>query len=335
MAVTKLTDVIEPSVFDPYVTNQILETSTIINSGIAAQSPTLNAFLQGGGATINIPFWNQLTMSDAANISSDDNTSSATPKKFTAGKNIGIRHGLNQAWSSMDLAATLAGSDPMMALANQVAGYWDQRSQVRLIRSLIGVIADNVANDSGDMVNDIWETTAGSVTDANRFSAEAAIDAWATMGDKWENVVAVSMHSVTYFHLQKLNLIDFIPDSEGMTNVATYQGKRIIVNDDNYVNTDGTSKYYTFFYGAGMVSFANEPGKVPSEVEREALTGDGGGQETLVSRQQFVIHPNGFQFTSSSLAGESPTLAELIAAANWDRAVERKRVPLACLIHNG
>ena len=335
MAVTTLTDVITPSIFDPYVTNQIIEGSEIINSGIAVQSRRLQEFLAGGGQTINIPFWNQLTTSDAANISTDDNTSSATPKKFTAGKNIGIRHGLNQAWSSMDLVSTLAGSDPMMALADQVAKYWEIRSQVRLIRSLIGVITDNVDNDSGDMVNDIWETTAGSVTDANRFSAEAAIDAWGTMGDKWENVVAISMHSVTYFHLQKLNLIDFVPDSDGMTNVATYQGKRVIVNDDNYVNTSGTNKYYTFFFGPGMVSFANAPGKVPSEVQREALTGDGGGQETLVSRQQFVIHPNGFQFTSSSLTDESPTLAELILAANWDRVVERKRVPLACLIHNG
>lgn len=331
MAVTKLADVVVPEIFDPYVTNQVLEYSSIIQSGMAVQDGTMNEFLRGGGQTINLPFWNQLSMSDEANISTDDETSSSTPKKMTAGKNIAIRHGLNQSWSAMDLASTLAGSDPMMALGNQVAQYWEKRSQARLVRSLIGVIADNVANDSGDMVNNIYSATP---TDANRFSAEAAIDAWATLGDRWEEVQAMSMHSLTYFHLQKLNLIDFIPDARGETMIATYQGKRLIVNDENFVSGDTPAKYYTFFYGNGAVAFANEPGKVPSEVERDPEKGDGGGQETLYSRQQFVIHPQGFQFTSTSLAKQSPTLAELIDATNWDRQVERKRVPIACLIHN-
>jgi len=331
MAVTKITDVVVPEVFDPYVTNAILEKSAIINSGIAVTDPRMNEFLRGGGQTINLPFWNQITTSDAANVSSDDDGSSSTAKKLTAGKNIAIRHGLNQSWSDMDLATTLAGSDPMLALGDQVAGYWDIRSQARLVRSLVGVIADNVANDSGDMVNDIYSATP---TDANRFSAEAAIDAWATMGDRWEEVVAMSMHSLTYFHLQKLNLIDFVPDSDQKTMVPTYQGKRVIVCDENYVDGSSPAKYYTFFYGTGAVAFANEPGKNPSEVDRTPAAGDGGGQETFFSRQQFVVHPQGFQFTSASLAGQSPTLAELIDATNWDRQVERKRVRIACLIHN-
>lgn len=330
---TKLTDVVVPEVFDPYVTNQILELSTILNSGIAVTDPRLNAFLQGGGQTMNMPFWNQVTVSDEANVSSDNDASPATPKKFTAGKNIGVRHGLNQAWSSMDLAATLAGSDPMQALAGQIVEYWDVRAQARLVASVVGVIEDNIANFSGDMVNDIW--VAAAPTDANRISAEACIDAWATLGDKWNSVTAIGMHSVTYFHLQKLNLIDFIPDARGETMIETYQGKRIIVNDENYVDTAGLAKYYTVFYGTGACAYANEPGKVPSEVEREALQGDGGGQETIVSRQQFVVHPNGFSFDATGIAGESPTIAELVAAANWTRNVERKRVPMACLIHNG
>jgi len=333
MAVTKLADVIVPEVFDPYVTLQILENSTILNSGIAVTDPRVNAFLQGGGQTMNMPFWNSIVTSDEANVSSDNDANQAVPKKFTAGKNIGVRHGLNQSWSSMDLAATLAGSDPMAALASQVVEYWDVRSQARLVASMVGVIEDNIANFSGDMVNDIY--VAAAPTDANRISADACIDAWATLGDKWEKVTTISMHSVVYFHLQKLNLIDFIPDARGETMIATYQGKQVIVNDENYVDTTGLAKYYTLFYGPGAVAYANEPAKVPSEVDRDILSGDGGGQETMVSRQQFVVHPNGFSFDATGIAGESPTIAELVAAANWTRNVERKRVPVACLVHNG
>jgi hypothetical protein len=70
-------------------------------------------------------------------------------------------------------------------------------------------------------------------------------------------------------------------------------------------------------------------------VEREALQGNGGGIETLVSRKSWIVHPFGFQFLSGSVAGESPTLAEYKLAANWDRVVPRKNVPVAFLVTNG
>lgn len=333
MAVTNISDVITPEIFDPYVTLQIIEKSSIIKSGIAAQDPRMVAFLNGGGQTINLPFWNQLVMSDEANISTDVAGDTSTPKEFTAGKNIAIRQGLNQSWSAMDIASTFAGSDPMMALANQVATYWDMRAQARMVNSLVGIIVDNVANDSGDMVNDIY--AASGPTDANRFSAEASIDTWATLGDRWEDVTAISMHSVVFAHLQKLQLIDYIRESDNSPKIATYKGLRLIINDENYVNTGGLAKYYTFFLGAGSIAFANAPAEVPSELERTPAAGDGGGQETFFSRQQFVIHPQGFQVLTGGVASQSPTMAELLLAAAWDRQVTRKRVKIACLIHNG
>lgn len=44
-----------------------------------------------------------------------------------------------------------------------------------------------------------------------------------------------------------------------------------------------------------------------------------------------AAHPLGFAWVEGTIAGESPTIAELGTAAHWDRVVERKAVPLAFL----
>jgi len=44
------------------------------------------------------------------------------------------------------------------------------------------------------------------------------------------------------------------------------------------------------------------------------------------------MHPAGFTWVETTVADESPSLAELALPANWSRVVERKAVPLAFLI---
>ena len=67
------------------------------------------------------------------------------------------------------------------------------------------------------------------------------------------------------------------------------------------------------------------------ERERNPLAGNGGGQTTIVTRRHLLLHPRGIKFTKSSMAGKSPTYAELATTANWDRVFERKKIRLAAL----
>ena len=90
-----------------------------------------------------------------------------------------------------------------------------------------------------------------------------------------------------------------------------------------------------FIFGNGAVAAGMGRTKVPSELDRDPEKGNGGGQETLYSRRADIIHPLGFEFTSSSVAGQSANLAELALAANWSRVWERKNVPLCFLQTNG
>ena len=47
-----------------------------------------------------------------------------------------------------------------------------------------------------------------------------------------------------------------------------------------------------------------------------------------------ILHPRGVKFTSASVAGDSPTAAELETATNWVRVWENKNVRLVAITHN-
>ncbi len=337
MALTQITDVIVPEVFSDYV--QLLSTvrSDFVQSGVIENSELMNDFLSGGGTTTNIPHFNDLDSTES-NVSSDEPVggNDSTPLKTTTGKEIAIRLSRNQSWSSADLAAQLAGADPMESIASRVATYWTRQSQLILIKSIQGVLADNLANDAGDMRNDIALAAGGTPTAANLFSAEAFIDTIQTMGDMGEELVAVSMHSVVFRRMQKNNLIDFIPDSEGVIRIPTFLGRRVIVDDGMpAVANTGNIDYSSFLFGAGSVVSGVGQARVPAEVEREAKAGNGGGQEILHSRVEWLYHPRGVKFLEAGIAGNSPTFAELAAAAQWDRVFDRRLVRIAELVTNG
>ena len=335
MAQTQIQDVIVPSVFSNYLQVLTSQLSAFVASGIITQDPEFDSKLAGGGRTFHMPFWNDLA-DDAENVSSDQG-SDAVPKKVTSGEQIAIRLDRNQSWRNADLAAMLAGSDPAGVVARRVAPYWTRRLQDIVIAILKGVIADNIANDSGDMIHRVARTTAGQVNEANLFSAEAFIQAKQTMGDAASKLSAIAMHSDVYAQAETNDLIDFLPDSEGRP-VASYRGLRVIVDDGLAPvlnNTTNLLEYDTVMFGTGAFARGNGVPKMPVESDRHPLANQGGGAETLITRVSWIVHPKGFAFTDASVAGPSPTNAELATAANWNRVVERKLVPLAVLRSNG
>ena len=62
--------------------------------------------------------------------------------------------------------------------------------------------------------------------------------------------------------------------------------------------------------------------------------GNGAGVETLVERKQWIIHPEGYKWTETTVAGLSPTVAEVALAANWERVFNRENIKLAFFVHN-
>ena len=66
------------------------------------------------------------------------------------------------------------------------------------------------------------------------------------------------------------------------------------------------------------------------EIARVPLDSD----TVLINRRRYILHPRGVKFTSSSVAADSPTNAELETAANWVRVYENKNVRMVAVTHN-
>jgi len=343
---TRVSDIVVPEIFTPYVQQLTEQKARIIQSGLAVRDPSIDLLLAGGGLTFNAPSFRDLD-DDAERVSNDSssvfNTADASanaagsgtsperapdPKKIGTSTEVLVRLSRNNSWSSMDLAAALAGKDPMEAIADRVAYYWTRRLQAAFVATWNGVIADNVANDSGDYVNNI--AGASFVDGVTNFSAEAFLDASLTMGDSMEDLTAVMVHSVVYNRMQKNNLIDFIPDATGRINIPTFLGREVIVDDG--VPRNG-NVYDTWLFGGGSTRLGVSDPKVPTETERRPGGGNGGGQEVLYYRVEWSIHPVGHAFVMSSIPNGGPANTDLDDATSWNRVFpERKQIKFARLV---
>lgn len=329
MAKTQISDVIVPDVFNPYVIERTAELSALRRSGIVTSNPELDRLASSGGRLINMPFWNDLTGADE--VLSD--SSALTPAKIDANQDVAVLLMRGKAWSANDLAKALSGDDPMGAIGDLVAEYWVRREQDTLISILTGVFADNAANDNSDLINDISIADGDAATDANRISAEAVIDTTHLLGDAADKFTAIAVHSTVYANMLKQNLIDTEPTNTQNVGWGVYLGKTVIVDDRCPRVAGGTSGfvYTSYLFGQGAIGLGNGAAPVPTETDRDSLAGD----DILINRRHYILHPRGVAFKDASVAGSSPTNAELAAAANWDRVYEKKNVRLAALRTNG
>lgn len=321
MAATTLSNAIVPDVFNPYVIQRSMELSALWTSGIIGDVPGVDlgdVNSQKGGKTVHMPFWNDLTGDDQI-LSTGTNL---TVANITAAQDIAVLNARALVYGAKDLVAPLAGSDPMAAIGDLMAAKWTRQMQKALINVLAGAFGALAAESPDVNFFDISGLSgAAAVADA-----ESVIDAVGMLGDAEGQLTAVAMHSNTERLYRKQNLIDYEFDSNNQ-KIATYMGKRIIVDDSMPVSS---GVYTDYFFGPGAIGYSEGTPKVPSEVERNALVG--GGEEYLVSRRHFVLHPRGIKWVGSP-AADTPTNAELATAGNWTRVYESKAIRMVAFKH--
>lgn len=95
-------------------------------------------------------------------------------------------------------------------------------------------------------------------------------------------------------------------------------------------------KYLCILFGQGAIGYGRGNPRTPSEVQRYPERANGGGVEVLWSRKTWLIHPSGFNFLSTTITGPglSPTWADLQLATNWERVLDRKKIPMAFYVVN-
>jgi len=336
MAVTRLSDIIEPTVFLDLPAVNGPEKTDFFQSGVAVRTPLMDQLANADGKTAELPFWQDLDASAEPNLSSDDPSSDGTPQKVVQAEQMSRKAFLNQGWSAADLVNEIAmGPDSLQHVRNRVDAYWQRQWQRRLVAAAQGVHADNAANDSGDMTHDIASESVSGQSASTRWSQQAFIEAAYTMGDMVDGVTAIAVHSAVAKQITEQNGAEDVRDSEGNLLYRAYLGRRIIV-DDGLPAVAGTTdgfKYLSILFGPGAWGWGEGAPAVPIEVDRDASNADGGGVEELWSRKTWLLHPLGFQHTGSP-SGNSFSIAELKTAAVWDRVVDRKNVPMAFLWTN-
>lgn len=329
MSETRLTNAqIDLEVFNSYTVEPSIYRSRFYNSGAMAENGMISSMLSGQGESYSLPFWK-----DTAGTTGDVpiEGTDATVNALTSGKQTFRKQVRNKVWGSNDLVPVFSGSDPVVAAQNMVAGYWAQAFDQLSIKSIIGVFADNSANDSGDLINDV----SGGTGSAAYFSDNAVIDAQAklgengVLGDSGSDFSAILVHPATYAYMRKLDLIDFEPVSAQVRSMGTYMGMNVIVDRNAPL---ASTVYTSVLLKPGALQFGiSSQGYLPTEFNREAL--DGFGIDQLITRRAFAIHPVGFAAVEAGFAGITPTDAELVLAAAWNRVFNAENCPMVAVKH--
>ena len=328
---TLRSDIIIPEVFTPYVIEQTTQRDAFLASGVVQPLAELNA--TEGGDFINVPFWK-------ANLSGDfevlTDSSSLTPGKITADKQIGVILHRGRAFEARDLAALAAGSDPMAAIGAKIASYIANQRQKDLLSCLQGCFGSLNANTNSSAFFDLTIDSESADT-PTALSPRHVAEARAILGDQGDKLTAVAMHSKVYYDLVERKAIDYVSTAEargttttqsggsmvaaygGEVTVPTYMGLRVIVSDDVPTTGSGSStEYGTFFFTSGAVA-SGEQMAMQMETDRDILA----KSDAMSIDLHYVYHPVGAKWGVTTV---NPTRAQLETVGNWSKVYELKNI---------
>ena len=327
---TLRSDVIIPEIFTPYVIEQTTLRDAFLASGVVQPMAELNA--TEGGDYVNIPFWKANLTGDFEVLS---DSTSLTPGKITADKQVGVILHRGRAFESRDLAALAAGADPMAAIGAKVADYVANQRQKDLIKCIEGVFGSLTGSDS-PAFSALRFDTSGMTALGPRQVAKAR----ALLGDQGDKLAAVALHSAVYYDLVERKAIDYITNSEarlataatgastinavggsiaaaygGDNAVPLYMGLRVIVSDDL---APTSTDYPVYFFTQGAIASGEQMG-LRTETDRDILA----KSDAMAIDLHYLYHPVGAKW---GVGTTNPTQAQLATIGNWTKVYETKNL---------
>ena len=328
---TLRSDIIIPEVFTPYVIEQTTQRDAFLASGVVQPLAELNA--TEGGDFINVPFWK-------ANLSGDfevlTDSSSLTPGKIQADKQVGVILHRGRAFEARDLAALAAGSDPMAAIGAKIADYIANQRQKDLLSCLGGVFGTLGTTTSSAAFFPL--TIDGESGDTPTvLSPRHVAEAKSLLGDQGDKLTAIAMHSKVYYDLVERKAIDYVATTDargttttqsggslvaaygGSVDVPTYCGLRVLVSDDVQTSGSGAStEYATYFFTQGAIA-SGEQMAMQTETDRDILA----KSDAMSIDLHYVYHPVGAKWAVTTA---NPTRAQLETVGNWSKVYETKNL---------
>ena len=322
-----LTDLIQREQYAQEMLRASIRKSVFFGTNVIVPDAELSRMLLANvGSVFKFDYYKDLADNEGR-ISDDSNTDAGTDG-ITTGTDVAVGNYRNRSWGAKNITANLTATKgkPLEVIAGRVGAYWARQYDFNVLSIVKGLIADNVASDASDMVNDISGELAGAaVIDVQKIN-----DTKQTAGDAKDMFNVMICHSAVQTKLENDGITNKVYDAAGNLLYQELSGLRLVINDN--VESPAAGVYTSYIVGAGMFGFGEGVAEMADEVERKASTGNGAGQESLWSRKVFSIHPYGFTFTNTTVVSTSPTNAEFELAVNWTRTEDRKNIPFAAII---
>ena len=319
---TLISDVVVPEPMADYLLDDLPVANLMFSSGIVAQDPSLVAMLTKGGSKFSFPFWGDIT-----------GTESEIPVEGTAASigKIGTyeldvpRQLRRKDWGTGALTDILAGADSMSAIQSRVSQYWKTDMQNNLISITTGILE---STDGAQIKVDAAAADGADPTVANSISAEHIIDGLAKLGDNSGKFKAMIVPTKVLTDMRKDNLITEVPLSDQGQTIEKYQNM-VIINDDNVPTLTRTSAtlgnqtvYTTLLVKDAAFAYAESTKDFKPVVIKED-DDLGMGEEVLLTKRMFALHPKGWSWTGTA-AGLAPSNAELATNTNWSLKTDAK-----------
>ena len=329
---TLRSDLIIPEVFSPYVIEESTRSDAFLQSGVVQPMAELNTSGDGSGDFVSVPFYK-------ANLSGDfevlTDSTSLTPGKIEADRQIGVLLRRGRAFEARDLAALASGSDPIGAIGQKMARYVNHQKQKDLVSCLSGVFGSLNANSSSSAFFGLCldSESGDSPTSLNPSHVARAKN---ILGDQGDKLTAVVMHSATYYELVERRAVDFVLAADtaagatasggsiaaafdGNVQVPTFMGLRVIVSDDVQTTGSGAStEYAVYFMTQGAVG-GSENVALRTETDRDILS----LSDAMAISLSYCYHPIGAKWGVTTV---NPTRSQLETVGNWSKVYETKNI---------
>lgn len=291
--------------------------SMIVTKADPAVAKIVNAI--DSGSKIQIPYVQDQLYSEP-NVSDDSDVlgSVSTIVKAKVDAFVGF---YNKIFGEKQIAKEIGSGISAIDAARSLLGtFWKKDIKARMLSILSGAIASNKAHNGGDSVH----------TDAvNGFSFDLAVDTLVKAGEQMDNFKAIVVTSGTKAKILKQNALSITKAADEIGIVREYYNGLELILDDSLPVAGGLTT--TVFLREGAFTFQEVTVEMPIALVKNELSGNGGGETKLVSRFAYLLHLNGYTFNDASVAGVSPTVAELANPANWTRVVDYKQTPFVAL----
>lgn len=328
---TLRSDLIIPEVFSPYVIEESTRTDAFLQSGVVQPMAELNTSGDGSGDFVTVPFYK-------ANLSGDfevlSDSSSLTPGKIEADKQIGVLLRRGKAFEARDLAAIASGSDPIGAIGQKMAKYVNHQKQKDLVSCLAGVFGSLNANTSSSAFFGLCLDSESGDSPTSLTPSHVA-RAKNLLGDQGDKLTAVVMHSATYYELVERRAVDFVAAGDttagatasggsfegafGNPTVPVFMGLRVIVSDDVQTTGSGASTEYAVYFMAQGAVGGSEHTALRTETDRDILA----LSDAMAISLGYCYHPIGAKWGVTTV---NPGRPQLETVGNWSKVYETKNI---------